>query len=122
MWAYNGQTESGQGCWNEAVCAGNGAYDMFDGRKLQYFCNDEQTNAAAQMSAPFELQAASAKHFDKFEPGCMVDEDCPDQNRHLCTAILWDGTQDGSSYANGSACYNWTPDEKDLCTKGFMFA
>ena len=48
-WEYNGQTEAGEGCWNEAVCSGNGAYDMFDGRKLQFFCSDEQTSAAANM-------------------------------------------------------------------------
>ena len=39
MWQYNGQTESGTGCWNKAVCSGTGAYDMFDGRKLQFFCS-----------------------------------------------------------------------------------
>ena len=78
MWAYNGQTESGRGCWAAAVCKGNGAYDMFDGRKLQYFCSQDEKDAAASMSAPFGLTAASAAHFDTFEVACAADADCPD--------------------------------------------
>ena len=34
MWSYNGQIESARGCWDEAVCIGNGSFDLFDGRKL----------------------------------------------------------------------------------------
>jgi len=60
------------------------------------------------MSAPFGLTAAAEKHFDTFEVACMADSDCPVPGKgQQCTFILWDGTQDGSSYANGAACYNW---------------
>ena len=41
MWGYNSQSESGRGCWRENVCAGSGAWDMQDGRNLQFFCSDK---------------------------------------------------------------------------------
>ena len=77
MWQYNDQIESGTGCWDEAVCSGNGAYDMFDGRKIQFFCDKRQKKIARKMSAPFGLSPASNEHFDKFEVVCTKDEDCP---------------------------------------------
>ena len=41
MWAYNDQTDSGKGCWREEVCAGNGSYNMFGERTIQWFCSEE---------------------------------------------------------------------------------
>ena len=107
MWAYNGQTESGNGCWPSAVCTGSASFDMFDGRKLQFFCSDAQTTASADMTPPWELTLAADKAFSKFDVACASDADCPIQGSQQCTAILWDATHDGFSYANGVACYNW---------------
>ena len=81
---------------------------MFDGRKLQFFCSQAQLNAAASLEAPFGLTGAPSPHFEEFEVACAKDSDCPMIDKgQLCTLILWDGSQDGTSYANGSACYNW---------------
>lgn len=109
MWAYNGQVESGTGCWADAVCKGSGAWDMFDGRKLQFFCSEWETYLAGFMDDPFGLTQARSKHFDTFEIACKEHTDCPNPDRQQCTYILWEATQDGTSFANGSACYNWSP-------------
>jgi len=114
MWAYNGQTESGTGCWTSAVCSGNASFDMFDGRKLQFFCSEEQTTAAAAMSAPWGLTPIE-KAFSTFEVACESDADCPIAGSQQCTFILWDATDNGSSYANGVACYNW---DEEVCPGG----
>ena len=114
MWSYNGQTESGTGCWSNAVCSGAGAFDMFDGRKLQFFCSRDQTLGASSMGAPWGLTAVNGAPFDKFIVACEADSDCPSPDTQFCTRILWDGTDDGKSYANGVACYTWGPDS-DVC-------
>jgi hypothetical protein len=103
MWAYNGQSESATGCWEAAVCSGNGAYWMFDGRAIQWFCDSFSASAANGLDIPYGLERADEPHFESFAPGCVYDEDCPDTT--ICTFFLWDGTQDGKSYGNGSACY-----------------
>ena len=41
MWTFTEQIDSGRGCWREEVCSGNGSYDIFDGRIIQWFCSDE---------------------------------------------------------------------------------
>ena len=48
------------------------------------------------------------KPFDKFEPICEVDADCPRPDLgQVCLNYYWDATLDGNSFANGVACYNW---------------
>ena len=107
MWAYNGQTESGTGCWDAAVCSGSGAFDMFDGRTLQFFCNEDQFTASVSMDTPFLLTPMPMAPIAEFKVACHTDDDCPNPDVQQCTHILWDGTEDGKSYANGVACYNW---------------
>jgi len=107
MWSYNGQSESATGCWEMSVCSGNAAYWMFDGRAIQWFCDSFSQSAANGLEVPYGLERADEPHFDSFAPGCVYDEDCPDTT--ICTFFLWDGTQDGKSYGNGSACYYHPP-------------
>merc|ERR1719230_2465124 len=52
-WEYNGQFESGQGCWPFAVCSGHSSYNMFDGRKIQWFCDSYSDLAADGLDPPF---------------------------------------------------------------------
>ena len=103
MWEYNGQEESGTGCWEFAVCSGNNAYNMFDGRKIQWWCDSYSDAAADGLDAPYGLERSETTHFDSWSPGCTSNLDCP--NNQFCTWFMWDGTQDGQSYANGAACY-----------------
>ena len=63
-WAYNGQVESGRGCWEFAVCSGNGAFNMFDGRKIQWWCDSYSTHAADGLDAPYGLERSETIHFD----------------------------------------------------------
>jgi hypothetical protein len=77
MWAYNDQTEAAQGCWEKAVCSNaNGAYYMFDKRIIQWFCSQEQIEAAVGLSTPYGLKAAKAAHFETYADSCIVDGDC----------------------------------------------
>ena len=76
---------------------------MFDGRKIQFFCDSYSTAAANGLPAPYGLTIAEEPHFTEFTPGCYNDLDCP--AGATCTSFLWDATQDGKSYANGEACY-----------------
>ena len=103
MWSYNGQTESARGCWEFAVCSGTGSYNMFDGRKIQWWCDSYSTHAADGLDAPYGLERSETAHWGNFEAGCVDDTGCPGEQ--FCTWFIWDGTQDGKSYANGSACY-----------------
>jgi len=109
IWAYNGQIESGQGCWMSSVCSGQSSFDMFDGRKLQFFCTDEQVTAATNMTAPWGLTPGE-KAFSEFKTVCATDADCPNPETQQCLEVLWDATEDGFNYANMMTCYNW--DEK----------
>ena len=102
MWAYGEQTESGRGCWEEAVC-GSESFWMFDGRMIQFFCDSYSRAAANGLAAPYGLTIAEEPHFEEFVPGCIYDTDCP--AGATCTSFFWEGTQDGASYANGEACY-----------------
>jgi hypothetical protein len=103
MWEYNGQSESARGCWEFAVCSDTGSYNMFDGRKIQWFCDSYSTHAADGLEAPYGLERSDSAHWDSFQSGCVDNTQCP--NNQFCTYFLWDGTQDGRSYGNGSACY-----------------
>jgi hypothetical protein len=106
MWAYNGQHEAATGCWEAAVCSGNGAFWMFDERAIQWFCDEDQTAAADGLDAPYGLTAADEVHFDAFAESCTSDADCEGETQQ-CTKILWAGTDDMLSFGSGSACYNW---------------
>ena len=107
MWTYNGQIESGTGCWEEAVCRHDTAWTFYDDRKIQFFCSEEQKIDGFEY--PYGWMR-SEKHFDQFRDTCMFDSDCPYPDKQVCTYFLWDVTKDGKSYANGSSCYNW-----DVC-------
>ena len=70
LWAYNGQSESGKGCWPFAVCSGNGSYDMFDGRQIQWWCDSYSDLAADGLDPPFGLTRTAEPNFDEWKPGC----------------------------------------------------
>ena len=91
---------------------------MFDERMIQWFCSDEQKEWASMSDydAPYGLTRADEPHFDEYEWSCNDHDDCaPGQQ---CTYILWDGTQDGESYANGVACYSW---DDEVCPDDEQF-
>lgn len=77
MWAYNTQTESARGCWEFAVCSGNGAFNMFDGRQIQWFCDTYSDAAADGMDPPYGLTRSETAHFPGFTPGCVDNLGCP---------------------------------------------
>ena len=70
MWEYGGQVESARGCWQFAVCSGNSAYWMFDGRKIQWWCDSYSSFAADGLDAPYGLTRADQPHFAEFQSGC----------------------------------------------------
>ena len=109
MWEYNHQKDAGKGCWKKEVCSGNGAYVMFEERKIQWFCSDEQLAANAGASPPWPLMdPAPEVHWTEWEATCASDEDCPRPDLgQVCTLELWEGVSDGSSFSNGSGCYNY---------------
>ena len=45
-------------------------------------------------------------HFAEFAVACTEDSECPADSGFKCTNILWDAVEDGTSWANGAACYN----------------
>jgi hypothetical protein len=70
MWSYNGQSESATGCWEKGVCSNGGAFWMFDGRAIQWFCDTYSTYSSNGLEAPYGLVRADEPHFDAFVPGC----------------------------------------------------
>jgi hypothetical protein len=90
MWAYNGQYESATGCWELAVCSDNAAYNMFDGRKIQWFCDTYSEYAADGLEAPYGLERSPTKHFETMTPACKDNTECPENQ--YCTWFIWDGT------------------------------
>lgn len=77
MWAYNGQTDSGKGCWDQRLCAKGAAYDMFDGRKIQWFCSAAQVTAgtteytaSSGLGADLPIKLAAAPHFTVYKESC----------------------------------------------------
>ena len=132
MWAYNGQTDSGLGCWDQRLCNGTGAYDMFDGRKIQWFCTAAQKTAgeaefkkSSGLGADLPIKTAAAAHFTTFKESCTKDADCTGAKQY-CTRLYWEGTKDSAAgakdayFAYGSACYNW--DKSDTCPSDVAFA
>mmetsp|Transcript_49707 Transcript_49707/g.57361 ORF Transcript_49707/g.57361 Transcript_49707/m.57361 type:complete len:275 (+) Transcript_49707:45-869(+) len=115
LWSYNGQLESGIGCWTKDVCSGSTSFDMFDGRQLQFFCAQEQTTGALA-TPPWGLTYSNRTISNDWYSICSEDADCPStdpSNNQQCLAVLWDVTNDGLNYANMMACYNW---DEDVCT------
>ena len=109
MWAYNDQTSSGRGCWEEAICAGNGSYMALQSeRKMQWFCSEDQLTANQGKSTLYDLEPTAEKHWNEYSVACETDADCPrpDLNQY-CTNDFWEVTEDGDSFSNGRACYNW---------------
>lgn len=77
---------------------------MFDGRKIQWWCDSYSTFAADGLDAPYGLTRADQPHFAEKGAACQVNTDCPSED-HFCTWFIWEGTQDGKSWGQGSACY-----------------
>ena len=59
---------------------------------------------------------ASELHFDEYQESCSSHDECDVGQQ--CTFVLWDGTQDGQSWGNGSACYSW---DEDVCPSDEQF-
>ena len=80
---------------------------MFDERKAQWFCKEEQHAAQQGKPAPWNMQALPEKHWEEPFVVCGTDADCPRPDLgQACTRMFWDAVIDGSSFANGAACYN----------------
>ena len=78
MWEYNKQIDSGRGCWSSTVCSGSAAYELFDGRKLQFWCTGQQASKAAEVEiAPFGLTWGTRSIAIDFRMVCTQDSDCP---------------------------------------------
>ena len=110
MWQYNGQTESGRGCWRRNICTGTATYTMFEERDQQYFCSEEQFAENLDRDPPenWNLVPRDEKVWDEFEAACETDADCPRPDLgQVCTKIFWQATRDGSNFANGESCYSW---------------
>ena len=108
-WEYNEQFVSACGCFKKNVCTGNGTFQMFEERTIQFFCTDEQHEEVKDMPAPYTLVPKEEKLFEgDWEPACETDADCthPELGQ-VCINYYWDLTIDGSSFANGVGCYNW---------------
>jgi len=121
LWSYNGQLESGTGCWTKDVCSGSTSFDMFDGRQLQFFCSAEQTTGAL-VTPPWGLSNSNRTISNEWYSICETDSDCPayesnPENNQQCLPVLWDVTNDGLNYANMMTCYNW---DEDVCTAANM--
>lgn len=128
MWSYNGQLESGTGCWMKEVCSGSTSFDMFDGRQLQFFCSPEQSAYWVQRhdnqlvpgyltNPPWGLTYSNRTVSDEWYSICTQDADCPGTDtaqNQKCVPVLWDVTDDGLNYANMMTCYNWDPGQ-DVC-------
>merc|ERR1712238_450869 len=115
LWSYNGQLESGTGCWTKDVCSGSTSFDMFDGRQLQFFCSQEQTTGML-VTPPWGLTNSNRTISKEWYSICSEDADCPSTdpaNNQQCLPVLWDVTNDGLNYANMMTCYNW---DEDVCT------
>jgi len=107
-WTYNSQQSSGKGCWRSDLCAGSGTYTMFNERTIQWFCTEEQHAAQEGKPAPWNLERIPEKYWDEWSPACKTTADCPNPELgQVCTNMYWDAVIDGSSFANGEACYNW---------------
>ena len=117
MWAYNGQHESANGCWSNKVCLGNGAWTLFDGRKIQWFCSEAQKKQVEgktiETDLKYPLKRAVNKenepiqHFKSYKESCTKDEDCKLKKLGICTKFFWLGTKDAEAFGYGSACYSW---------------
>jgi len=79
MWSWQEELETGQGCWKRNVCTGNGAYVMFEERKQQYFCSEEQfaENLDTEPPQDWNLVPSPEKFWDEYKPACETDADCP---------------------------------------------
>ena len=77
MWEYNKQIDSGHGCWTSTVCSGSAAYELFNGRKLQFWCTGQQASKVADVEvAPFGLTWRTCSIAIDFRTVCSQDSDC----------------------------------------------
>jgi len=121
MWEYNGQTDSGTGCWDQTVCTNTQSWYMLDNRRIQWFCSLEQRDKGNEYiedggSLAYPLTSADIYWYD-YEDSCSQDSDCSEDQ--YCTTLLWEATEDRNSYSFGSACYNW---DTPVCPSVTSFA
>ena len=80
-------------------------------RKIQWFCSETQFTDNAGTAIPYGLAETTedTAHFAEFKVACTEDSECPaatDDTEYKCTNIMWDAVEEGTSWANGAACYN----------------
>ena len=71
MWKYNEQHEAAKGCWDISLCNnanGNSSYTMFDDRKIQWFCTDDQKKLAVTNTSPLDSFTATTGQYRALKP------------------------------------------------------
>ena len=97
MWKYGAQHESAKGCWDLSLCwnaTGHQSYLMFDSRKIQWFCTDEQIALAKPDREDFSslkketngqyraltADTGPANFWPKYTESCAKNADCTGEN------------------------------------------
>lgn len=111
MWEYNQQNESAKGCWHKSICAEQ-SYWMFDGRMIQFFCDEEAYGKIGDDfgTLAYPIWPAEEQHWEFWEPACNFHDECRMRNgksNQHCTFFLWEPLEDGEEFGNGTACYGW---------------
>ena len=86
---------------------------MLGERDIQWFCSEDQHEAQADATPPFDLEPVEKTFWEEWEQACETDADCPRPDLgQVCTMEVWHGTTDASSYSTGHGCYNY---EHQVC-------
>ena len=114
MWTNTLENEydSGTGCAWKSACNGTATWVYYDETQwVQYFCNEEQTLAAADpdLKPPFEgiwTMADEKKVTDGFKDVCKTNDDC--EGDMLCRDYFYDLDHILTSWDRGKICVgNW---------------
>ena len=84
---------------------------MFEERKQQYFCSEEQfaENLDTEPPQDWNLVPSPVTFWDEYKASCKTDSDCPRPDLgQVCTKMYWEATIDARNFANGEICYNWS--------------
>ena len=102
-----------QGCWHKSVCKnanGNQAFTMFDGRKIQWFCD---ALALSKIDGDFGTLAypitpAAKNYWAAYSDACSTDAECLKRSGdklQQCLQMTWQADEAGKYFGTGFACY-----------------
>ena len=99
MWAHNGQHDSGKGCWDVALCVNyrqpkTSSYTLMEGRKIQWFCTDEQKAKKLEKNRSLEttykgLIGVNYDHWKTYKESCSDNKHCKGK-KQKCTKVYWE--------------------------------